>query len=138
MTTPPRPPEIEKTRMKAIGKASQILPAYLRMICRSRIDCTPIEVLDQARKIALSDLRIAQQTLPDYQFIKEHTAIASQYTPDQLLDLIADEIDRQTPKNPYITNTCRMMDRGTGSKKACWICPIIPASLRRCRPAFID
>lgn len=139
MTTQPpdRPHKIQKARMVAIGKASQILPSHLRMICRSRLDCTPIEVLDHARTMGLSELTAAKQRLPDYEFINEHHAILHQYKTVQLLNLIEDEIDAQTPKTPYSTPTCRLIERGAGGKKACWNCPVISAALRRCRPVFL-
>jgi len=136
-TTKNRPHELQAARMKAIGKASQILPSYLRMVCRSRLDCTPIEVLDHARIMAKTELHAARQRLPDYHFVEVHEAIVHQYTTEQILDLIIDEIDHQTPKTPYSQATCRLMERGAGGKKACWICPIMTATIQRLRPAFL-
>ncbi len=142
MTPPPKPPgnrphELQTLRMKALGKASQILPSYLRIVCRSRLDCTPLEVLDQARMIGRMDLATAHNRLPDYEFIVKHDAIMHQYTTEQILDLIEEEIERQTPKSPYSTPPCRLTERGAGGKKACWICPVITATLQRLKPAFL-
>lgn len=133
-----RPPELRAVRRKATGRASQILPAFLRVICRSRIDCTPQEIIDDMRDDSLANLKLAQQNLPDYKFIREHIAILEQYTPEQLSELIKSEIEHQTPNSPYLIPICRMTERGMGGKKACWICSVIACAINRCRPTFVD
>lgn len=52
---------------RAIGKAAQILPAYIRIICQTRIDgrAEP-ELLEIAKQIALQKIETARAGMGEY------------------------------------------------------------------------
>lgn len=116
---------------RAIGKAAQILPAYIRIICQTRIDgrAEP-ELLEISKQIALQKIETARAGMGEYAFFDQHESIISDSDPSHILALLDREIDSPTksPMLAYVTNACPLQaHHGTAktAKTKCWYCPVI-------------
>ena len=125
---------------REIGKISQLLPTYLRVICRARFDCTPPEVLDIARAETTTKLNQAIANGYEYAFVREHLAIIETMTPGDIMQALDDEVSAGT-KNPllqHLISACPMQSHAGSNKTArtrCWTCPVISDTLRKLKPA---
>lgn len=124
-----------KQDFSAVGKAAQILPAYLRIICRSRFDCTPVELLEISQTIALDSIDELKEAGMSYRFLDEHRAIISEVPPADILALIEGRIgtDNHSPLLARMIGTCPLQQFNGPMKTAkskCWSCSIIPELIR--------
>lgn len=126
----------------AIGKAAQILPSYIRVICQSRIDSrTEPEVLDVARHIALSKISDARDAGMNYDFFAVHEGIITDTDPSHILSLIEHEINSptQSPLLAYVTNSCPLQAYNGAARTAktkCWYCPVITTVIKALKAKY--
>lgn len=133
MTKPPAPTPTHNFR--EIGKISQVLPAYLRVVCRARFDCTPDEVIDIARAETTAALHQAIADGYDYRFVHEHIAIIETIPPADIMQEITEEISagHKNPLLQHLISACPMQaHRGTQktARTQCWSCPVISSTLK--------
>lgn len=74
--------------LQIIGRYSQLFPSYLRIVCRSRIDYTPAEILDKLRDSGMENLKTWER-FGVYRFAAIHYEAFRTYTPDAALLLIS-------------------------------------------------
>lgn len=133
-TTPDRPD------FKAIGKAAQILPSYLRLICRARIDCTPPEMLEVAKMIALDNIAAQAQEGPAFAFLERHRMIIEAHDPADLMDRLEHKVgggQGSALMSRMAGGTCAMQAHAGAMKTAksrCWSCSIIADLIRDLKP----
>lgn len=131
-----------ETNFAAIGKAAQILPSYVRIICQSRIDSrTEPEVLEVARQIALSKIDDARAAGMDYDFFTTHAGIITDTDPSHILALIDRELSSpvQSPLLSYVTNSCPLQAYNGAAKTAktkCWYCPVITTVIKSLKAEY--
>jgi len=70
-----------------MGKKAQLLPRYIRVVCRSRIDYTPDEILDYMHRQTLTNL-LKWDKLEKYGFAQHHALVLRKYDTSGLLELI--------------------------------------------------
>ena len=136
-TTPAAP----KHDFKAIGHAAQMLPAYLRVVCRSRFDCTPYEVLEIARQETTDKIQALKDEGFNYVFLDEHHEIVIKTPIDEILIVIEGNLTGGI-KNPllqHMMNQCPMQAHNGSNKTArskCWTCPIISDVLKELKKMY--
>lgn len=111
-----------------IAKAGQIAPSFLRMVCRARFECVPPEILEEARLIALRDLK-RMMLKYDYAFLRNYETILS-HSIGKIIRVVEDAT-MERGENRFFEkgkNRCRIETfngNGKSAKTLCWTCPMI-------------
>lgn len=122
------PDPIDKAFYSDMGRAGQILPAFIRIVCRARLECVPIEILDEARRIAKRDVSRVQR-IYSYSFLDDYAKVLSNPI-ERIVEVVRERTNEQgnTPRFIYTSGKCRVESsqvNGKSAKTLCWSCPII-------------
>ncbi len=104
--------------LKIMGKKAQLLPRYIRVVCRSRIDYTPDEILDYMHRQTLTNL-LKWDKLEKYGFAQHHALVLRKYDTKGLLDIIHSLRGSKDIKNE------RCPFQVTGAKFSCFSCGMV-------------
>jgi hypothetical protein len=99
-----------------VGKAAQIMPSWIRAVCRSRLDYDEDELLNHMKDRNI-DILEASKFKTIYNFIDFHISILSVGTPGEIRQFVRSR--QKQHANMY--NFCRY--ETDGKKKGCWSCP---------------
>jgi hypothetical protein len=97
------------------GKISQILPSFIRSVCRSRFEYDPDELLDEQRTRAAD--QIAKSSIyRRYQFTSRHENILRENELSGFREIIRQKTG--------IALSCGCGYQRELRKRACWTCPV--------------
>ncbi len=111
-----------------IARAGQIAPSFLRMVCRSRHECVPPEILEEARLIALRDLK-RMMLKYDYAFLQNYEFVMSKSI--GTIIRVVEDASTDRPDSRFFESgkgRCRIRTftgNGKSAKTLCWSCPVI-------------
>ena len=100
--------------MKA-GEVSQILPSFVRSVCRSRFEYDPDELLNEYRMDAVREIE-GNPVFALYRFPARHVCILCENS----LEIFRVEIRRALSVNTLVGCSYQRELR----KRACWTCPV--------------
>jgi hypothetical protein len=104
------------------GKVSQIFPAFIRSLCRSRFEYDPDELLD-ARRVTAAAVIESSPIYALFEFPAAHVAILR----DTTLEDFQSEIRRVLSTGSLGGCSYQRELR----KRACWTCPVPRSVIRR-------
>jgi len=106
------------TLSSEVGKISQIMPAWVRAVCRSRLDYDEDEILELYRKQSIGMLENSH--LRDrFRFIEKHIYVLEIATPEKVRRIITAQ-ERMGAKTTGMFVFCRY--QADDKKRACWSC----------------
>ena len=101
------------------GRVVQMLPSFIRSMCRARFEYDADELLDEHRERAAAYIE-QSPVYGRYQFTKHHAAALRHTALSELRALILKQVTRQQMRLscPYLRDP---------KKRSCWSCPVARA-----------
>jgi hypothetical protein len=114
------PSKITQTLYSEVGKTAQIMPSWIRAVCRSRLDYDEDELLENMKDKDIEILE-ASKYKKQFNFVDKHIAILSVASPKGVRRFVR----ALQHKSPSQYGFCRY--ETDGKKQVCWSCPRVRA-----------
>ena len=103
-----------------LGKISQVMPQWVRAVCRSRIDFDEDEIAEYFRQQNIATLE-KTHLRDQFAFIERHIGILSTVKPGEVRKIASKRMRLKYGETGFMT--CRYQTEG--KKFVCWSCPMV-------------
>jgi hypothetical protein len=110
------PSKITQSLYSDVGKTAQIMPSWIRAVCRSRLDYDEDELLEHMKEKDIEILE-ASKFKGKFNFVDKHISILSVASPRGVRKFVRSRQHQSAKQFSF----CRY--EADGNKRDCWSCP---------------